>query len=167
MASAPPTGPTAGRRAASGSPSVTEPSARSSTPAPTSRRSATYLKFRRALSDGRVFDAPPQTTQRCLVEKVDAPFVIGRADHRRLAIPAGKTLRIDVHEPAVVRWDADGGVGGEVPTRDTGLGVHVTDLFIVGLPSGRAIHFTLFWTESGWWDQRNVEGIQSDRVRVE
>ena len=128
---------------------------------------AEYLKLRRSLSDGRVFDAPPQTTQRYLVEKVGAPFVIWRPDHRRCAIPAGKTLRIEVHEPAVVRWDADGGAGSEVPTRDTGLGVHIADLFTAGLPPGGAIHFTLSWPERGWWDKKNGEAIPSDIVRVE
>ena len=128
---------------------------------------AEYLKLRRSLSDGRVFDTPPQTTQRYLVEKVEVSLRDLAPDHRRRAIPAGKTLRIEVHEPAIVRWDTDGGAGGEVRTRDTGLGVHVADLFTADLPPGSAIHFTLSWPESGSWDRRNGEAIQSDRVRVE
>ena len=39
---------------------------------------AEYIKLRRSLAEGRVFDTPPQTTQRYLVENVTSPFVIWR-----------------------------------------------------------------------------------------
>ena len=105
---------------------------------------AEYLKLRRSLADGRAFDTPPQTTQRYLVEKVESPFMIWRPDHRRRVIPAGKVLRVEVTEPAMVRWGFDGGPGDrETPTRDTGLGVHVADLPTSSLPSGGSIHFAI------------------------
>lgn len=101
---------------------------------------AEYLKLRRSLADGHAFDTPPQTVQRYVVEKVQSPFVIWRPDHRRRVIPAGKTLRVEVAEPAVVRWGLDGGpAGGELPTRETGLGVHVADLPTSSLPFGASI----------------------------
>ncbi len=101
---------------------------------------AEYLKLRRSLADGHAFDTPPQTVQRYVVEKVQSPFVIWRPDHRRRVIPVGKTLRVEVAEPAVVRWGLDGGpAGGELPTRETGLGVHVADLPTSSLPFGASI----------------------------
>ena len=78
---------------------------------------AEYLKLRRSLADGRPFDTPPQARQRYLVERVGSPFVIWRADHRRRAIPAGKTLRVELHEPAVVRWKCDEGRRGDADPR--------------------------------------------------
>jgi hypothetical protein len=84
---------------------------------------AEYLKLRRSLADNRIFDTPPQTVKRYVVEKVVSPFVVWRTDHRRRTIPAGKVLRIEAKEPAVIQWDADGGSDHqEARTRDTGVG---------------------------------------------
>jgi glucoamylase len=101
---------------------------------------AEYLKLRRSISDGRPFDTPPQVKQRYVVERVRSRIELWRPDHRRRAIPAGKTLRVEVHEPAVVRW---GPGDRETPTRDTGLGVHVADLPTSGLAAGESIRFDL------------------------
>ena len=61
---------------------------------------AEYLKLRRSLRDGRVFDMPPETVQRYLVEKVGSPFAVWRFDRPGQTIPAGKTLRLEVLAPA-------------------------------------------------------------------
>src|SRR5262249_40958544 len=87
------------------------------------------IKLRRSLRDGRVSDMPPQTVRRYPVDGVDSPHILWHPEHRRRAMPTGKVLRVELPEPAVVRWDAAGrGNGPDVPTRDSGLGVHYADL---------------------------------------
>jgi glucoamylase len=128
---------------------------------------AEYLKLRRSLADGRVFDTPPQTVRRYLRDGVTSPHVIWRTDHRRRAIPAGKLLRVEVREPAIVRWDAGGSAGGEVTTRDTGLGVHVADLSTAGLRPGCAIRFTLSGPEGDPTDHHVDDSNSVHSVNVE
>ena len=51
---------------------------------------AEYLKLRRSLRDGRVFDLPPQTVQRYLTEKTVSPRMVWRFNHKIRSMPAGK-----------------------------------------------------------------------------
>jgi hypothetical protein len=44
---------------------------------------AESIKLRRSLRDESLFDMPPQTVERYLVEKVESPYVLWRPDHRR------------------------------------------------------------------------------------
>jgi len=123
---------------------------------------AEYIKLRRSLRDGRVFDLPPQPVRRYLEEGVKSPHVIWRPDHRRRAIPAGKTLRVELQAPAVVHWR-----GGAVPTRDSGLGVHYADLPTQILPEGDAVRFNIVWSEP--WRQRKqlMYELAPSVVRIE
>jgi len=98
---------------------------------------AEYLKLLRSLRDGRVFDMPPQTVQRYLVEKTGSPFSVWCFNHKCRTMAAGKTLRVETLAPAQVHWSADGWLTSEdSETRDTCLGVYVADLDTLGLPSG-------------------------------
>jgi glucoamylase len=129
---------------------------------------AEYIKLRRSLRDGRVFDTPPQTTRRYLVDRVRSPFAIWRTDHRRRAIPAGKTLRIEVLRSVVVRWwGGDGTDGHPVPTRDTGLGVHVADLPTARLSPGSQVRFTFFRPDGGRLEMKTFPNVESSIVRIE
>lgn len=49
-----------------------------------------YLKLLRSLSDGRVFDMPPQPVQRYQVEKIESPWLIWRFNHKLRSLPAGQ-----------------------------------------------------------------------------
>lgn len=106
---------------------------------------AEYVKLARSLHDGQVFDIPPQTVQRYLVERVRSPHVFWRPDLRRRTMPAGKALRINLRQPAELHWqtDADPDVR-EAATHDSGLGVHHADLPTERLGPGTRIHFN--WT---------------------
>ena len=114
---------------------------------------AEYVKLCRSLQDGEIFDRPPQTVQRYLVEKVTSRHIIWRFNNKVRAMPPGRTLRIETLAPAVVHWSVDGWrTVQDVPTRDTTLGVHVADLETLGLSIGDRVDFTFYWPEADRWE---------------
>jgi glucoamylase len=114
---------------------------------------AEYVKLCRSLEDGAVFDRPPQTTQRYLVERVASRRVIWRFNNKVRSMPAGRTLRVETHAPAVVHWSVDGWrTARDATTRDTTLGVHVADLEGPPPVAGERLDLTFYWPESGRWE---------------
>jgi glucoamylase len=114
---------------------------------------AEYLKLRRSLEDGRVFDLPPQTVQRYLIEKTVSPRMVWRFNHKIRAISPGKTLRIETLAPAVIHWSADDwNTIQDVSSHDVGLGIHIADLAINDLPDGKQIKFTFYWPDAHHWE---------------
>ncbi len=106
-----------------------------------------YVKLRRSLHDGRVFDLPPQTEKRYLKGKQAARHAFWRPDQPSRAMPAGKVLRLEFPAAATVHWSANGHKPSqEVKTRDSGLGVHYADLPTEKLRAGDEVVFTF---ESG------------------
>ena len=117
---------------------------------------AEHLKLARSIADGQLFDLPPQTVRRYLIDQTPSPRVVWRFDQKRPAFPRGKTLRIEVMAAARLRWHlGDGKAAQDAETTDTGLGVHFADLPTEDLPAGSAIHFTFHWREANRWE--NVE----------
>jgi glucoamylase len=117
---------------------------------------AEYIKLCRSLRDGEIFDRPPQTVQRYLVEKRTSPLVVWRFNNKVRAMPASRTLRIETLAPAVVHWSVDGWhTVHDTPTRDTTLGVHVADLATVDLRMGDRVDLTFYWPEAARWEQAN------------
>jgi len=117
---------------------------------------AEYVKLRRSLRDGRVFDLPPQTVQRYLVDNVVSPRVAWRFNHRIRSLPTGMGLRVEVLTSAVVRWTSDNWTTTrEVATRDTGLGMHTADLATAALPDGGNVMFTMYWPDAARWEGVN------------
>jgi glucoamylase len=105
---------------------------------------AEYIKLRRSLRDGRVFDLPVQTVQRYVASKNESPFAVWRFNHKSRTIPAGKTLRVELLSPGAVRWSSDGGKTSDLVTaRDTSLGVYTADLSTRPLPAGSEIAFSI------------------------
>jgi hypothetical protein len=123
---------------------------------------AEYVKLRRSLHDGRVFDTPPQPVQRYLVERTGSPHMFWRFDQKRRSLSAGKVLRLEVLAPAVVHWSSDGwDTAHDARTRDTGVGVYLADLPTEKLAAGAAVVFTFYWPEAGHWEEQDF------RVTVE
>jgi glucoamylase len=117
---------------------------------------AEYLKLRRSLADGRVFDLPPQTVQRYLIDHTPSPRVIWRFNHRIRIMPADKVLRIETLAPAVVHWTADEWrTVQDATTQDTGLGVHLADLQNQRFPESTQVAFTFYWPEGQCWERRD------------
>jgi glucoamylase len=115
-----------------------------------------YVKLKRSLHDGRVFDMPPQTVQRYQVKKSESPNAIWRFNHKCRTMPVGKTLRVEVLAPATVHWSEDGWrTVHDTPTKDTGLGVHCADLLTSHISAGGTVEFTFYWNEAGKWENTN------------
>ena len=113
---------------------------------------AEYIKLRRSLRDGTIFDQPPQTVQRYVFEKRRCTIFTWRFNNKPRSIPCGKTLRLDLLSPAMVHWSFDGWqTAQDSNTWDTGLGVHVVDLPTEKLTVGRQIVFTFYWIKENRW----------------
>jgi len=116
---------------------------------------AEYLKLRRSLEDGRVFDAPPQPQARYGGSAAaPAPAVtVWRFNHKTRSVVRETTLRIETLAAATVHWTHDGWqTTTDTPTGDTGLGVYVADLPTAELGPGTEIRFTFFWAEAARWE---------------
>ncbi len=117
---------------------------------------AEYIKLRRSLRDGRVFDTPPQTIQRYVVERVQPRFHIWRFNQKSRTMPAGRDLRLEVLAPAVVRWSMDGWASvHDTSAQDRGIGLWTADLPASSLPAGGGVDFTFLWSEAGRWEGTN------------
>jgi glucoamylase len=112
-----------------------------------------YIKLLRSIRDGKIFDQPPQTVQRYLVEKRARTIFGWRMNNKTRMIPRGKVLRIVLISPATVHWSIDGWKSfQDTQTRDSGLGIHTLDLPTASLPMGGQAVFTFFWAKENRWE---------------
>ena len=112
-----------------------------------------YIKLRRSLRDGRIFDQPPQPKQRYLIEKRKSPYFAWRFNNKCQTMPQGKILRILLRTPALVHWSFDSWKNTrDIETRDTGLGTHVADLPSDQLGPGGHVVFTFYWQQERRWE---------------
>jgi glucoamylase len=117
---------------------------------------AEYVKLRRSLRDGKIFDQPPQTVQRYLVEKPTRQIFGWRFNNKTRSVPRNKKLRLVLLNPGVVRWSIDGWkTSQDTNTRDTGLGIHTLDLPTASLPGGSEVVFTFYWPSEKRWEGTN------------
>jgi glucoamylase len=120
-----------------------------------------YVKLRRSLRDGKIFDQPPQTVQRYQVEKQKATYFEWRFNNKCRTVPQGKKLRVLLPAPAAVHWSFDGWQTTQDTTTRDPLGVFVADLPSDQLAVGREIVFTFYWPQEQRWEGANYT------VRVE
>ncbi len=114
---------------------------------------AEHIKLLRSLREERVFDMPPQPYRRYQVEGVRSPLCLWRLNQKCRALEAGKLLRVELREPALVHWSGDGWHGiADQPTRETVFGMHVADLDTRHLAPGAAVVFTFFWQREARWE---------------
>ncbi len=115
-----------------------------------------YIKLRRSLADGRIFDQPPQTVERYLVKKVSATYFNWRYNNKPRTMPCGKKLRILTMDPALVHWSFDNWqTFCDGNSEDSGWGLQHLDLPTETLVVGRQIVFTFLWKNSGQWEGRD------------
>ncbi|HZW94834.1 MAG TPA: glucan 1,4-alpha-glucosidase [Candidatus Eremiobacteraceae bacterium] len=114
---------------------------------------AEYVKLRRSLRDGKIFDQPPQTVQRYLIEKPTRQIFGWRFNNKTRSVPRNKTLRLVLLTPALVHWSIDGWKSSQdTNTRDTGLGTYILDLPTASLPAGSSVVFTFYWPKENRWE---------------
>jgi len=105
------------------------------------------------MRDGKIFDQPPQTVQRYLVEKHTRQVFGWRFNNKARSLPRYKKLRIVLLTPGTVRWSIDGWKSStDTETRDTGLGTYILDLPTASLPSGGQVVFTFYWPQENRWE---------------
>ncbi len=117
-----------------------------------------YIKLRRSLLDGRIFDQPPQTVDRYLTNKKSAEYFNWRFNNKSRTMPCGKKLRILLMAPALVRWTFDGWQtvhNGD--SEESGWNLQHLDLPTETLSSGREIVFTFYWKNSARWEGRDYQ----------
>ena len=119
---------------------------------------AEYLKLRRSLADGHVFDVPPQTVQRYLVEGTESPRMIWRFNHRMRALREGKMLRIETLAAARVHWSTDHwSTAQDSMTTDSCMGMHFVDLPLQRLLVAGSVIFTFYWLDATRWEGQDFE----------
>jgi glucoamylase len=119
-----------------------------------------YIKLRRSLRDKKIFDQPPQTVQRYLVEKKKSAHFSWRFNNKCKSMPRGKKLRLDLMSAALVHWSFDGWKSAQdLRARDTGLGVYCADIPSESLISGAEVIFTFYWEDEQRWEGRNYSVV--------
>ena len=119
-----------------------------------------YIKLRRSLRDGKVFDQPPQTVQRYLVDKTKSKYFAWRLNNKCRTMPRGKKLRLVLPAAARVHWSFDNWqIAKDINTRDTGLGTFIADLPSEALSLGRVITFTFYWQKEQRWEGTNYSVV--------
>jgi glucoamylase len=119
-----------------------------------------YIKLRRSLREGRIFDQPPYTVQRYIVEKTKSDYAAWRFNNKRRDMPPGKVLRIVLLAPATVHWSLNRWQTAEdTDTIHSGLGTYVVDLPTDRLPVGGEVDFTIFWRNEQRWEGVNFSVV--------
>jgi glucoamylase len=117
-----------------------------------------YIKLRRSLTDGRVFDQPPQTFERYVTRKQQAEYFNWRYNNKPRSMPRGKKLRILLMEHAMVHWSVDGWQNStDTHSEESGWSLQHADLRTEALASGQQIVFTFFWKNAARWEGSNYE----------
>jgi glucoamylase len=119
-----------------------------------------YIKLRRSLVDGRIFDQPPQTVERYLTKKISAQYFNWRFNNKTRTLPRGKKLRLLLMEPATVHWSFDNWQSSQDSDSDeSGWNLQHVDLPTETLAAGRQISFTFFWKKLARWEGQNYQVI--------
>ncbi|MDD8018088.1 MAG: glucan 1,4-alpha-glucosidase [Bacteroidota bacterium] len=117
---------------------------------------AEYVKLVRSLHDGSVFDTPPQTVQRYIIQKIESPYAVWRFNHKCKHIPPNKILRIETLSSAIIRWSSDGWrTIQEIPTQDSGIGLHIVEIPTKTLSPEGKILFTFYWRGTAQWEGKD------------
>lgn len=118
---------------------------------------AEALILKRSVEDQCIFDMPPQTCQRYIVNKVKPIYGLWRFHHQLTLLPRGLRLRIQTGGAAIVRWSADNWSSyNDLSLRPLPLlGLFYADLPVEELSVGSSVSFTFFWEASQQWEGKN------------
>jgi glucoamylase len=119
-----------------------------------------YIKLRRSLVDGKVFDQAPQTVERYLKNKVSAKYFNWRFNNKTRTLPRGRKLRILLMDAAKVHWSFDNWQSvNDNDSVDSGWNIQHLDLPTETLAAGRQIVFTFYWKTAARWEGTNYQVI--------
>lgn len=117
---------------------------------------AEYIKLRRSLLDGKIFDQPPQTVERYIVQKKSSDYFLWRFNNKPHSFPCGKKLRVLLMSPALVHWSFDKwSTSQDSDTIESGLALHYVDLPTEKLACGREVVLTFYWRNTQEWEGRD------------
>lgn len=118
---------------------------------------AEYIKLRRSLADGQIFDRPPQAHERYVAERNQPVRMIWSSGLRCRTVATGLVFRIHTQLPCAVVWTTDAwATTHETRTEDTTLGIYTADIDSSDLPTGSKVEFT-FRYDDDTWDDKNYE----------
>jgi glucoamylase len=103
---------------------------------------AEYLKLERSIADGRVFDTPSAVVRHS-ADPTSTHRRFWRQNHKIKQMDSDSSLRIELTEPAVIRWSVAGGSPVSSATADTGIGMHILDLDAAELAPSGDLTFTI------------------------
>ncbi len=114
---------------------------------------AEHIKLLRSLRDGAVFDMPPQTLKRYVMNTPPPAPIVWQLNAKVDRIPLGRVLRLEFPEPAQVHWSIDDWTTTvDNATTATGLGIYFVDLPIGRLTDETTVRFTMFWPKRSRWE---------------
>jgi glucoamylase len=115
-----------------------------------------YIKLRRSIIDGKIFDQPSQTVERYLIKKTSAQYFNWRFNNKPRTMPCGKRLRLLLLESAMVHWSFDNWqTAHDSDSEESGWNLQYLDLPTETLAAGRQVVFTFLWKNSGRWEGRD------------
>jgi len=117
---------------------------------------AEFIKLAMSCTMGQPCDRPQAAWQRYRGHRPPVDHVIWTPRFPGSGLRPGQRLCICLPEPALVHYGVDGWQQvADLRTRDTGLGLHLTELPTVQLREGQYIDMTFYWTGSESWDGRD------------
>ena len=117
-----------------------------------------YIKLRRSLLDGKIFDQPPQTVERYLKHKVSGKYFNWRFNNKPRTMLCGKKLRLLLMDQARVHWSVDNWqTSQDSDSAESGWNLQHVDLPTETLAVGREIVFTFYWKNAARWEGRDYE----------
>ena len=115
-----------------------------------------YIKLARSIMDNKIFDMPPQTYKRYIVEKKTSNKIIWSFTNKVKSIESGRVVRIHVLAKAKIHWSRDGWkTVTDTETVESGIGIHYMDMDTGKMKTGENFVFTFFWIDSGNWEGKN------------
>ena len=117
-----------------------------------------FIKLCHSREVGHYVDRPAAVWVRYKGVRPEVDYEIWGLSYRPRRLRAGEGLTIALTAPARIHWGINGWTGvQDVETRDTGLGVHVTELPVRNLAAGETIQFTFYWLTSNTWEGQDHE----------
>lgn len=116
---------------------------------------AEYIKLCSSIKGKKVADMPMFTQERYVKQKTISPFAVWRFNLQQKIISFKKILRIELAEEAMVHWTDDNWqTSKSIPTRNTMLGMHISDI-VMDNSNVEEIKFRFFWKEANHWEDRD------------